>query len=518
MNKPSTLFTCLLAAAVVSPLMAQAQAQTLRVRLNADIRSTDPGVNRDFNTDAVVLHMVEGLVALREDTSVGPLLASRVEASPDGKTYTFTLRQGVKFHNGATLTSEDVTWAWKRYMDPATNWRCLPEFDGRGAVKVVSVDAPNPSAVVFRLESASALFLATMARMDCGGSGIMHRSSLGADGKWAAPVGTGPFKLGEWRRGQYVELQRFDGYVSRTDAASGHTGAKKAEVERVRFVIVPDAAAAKAALLSNGLDIIPEASSSDLQELRARQDLRVDIGSTMGLNGLLFQTRDPLLRDVRIRRAIALSLDTEEIARTVSEGLSKRNNSAIPLTSPFHGSAQSAGYRQDLAEARRLLAAAGYNGQTIRLTATKRYNSIFDAAVLVQAMAQAAGLKIEIEVLDWATQLDRYSKGDYQLMSFSYSPRLDPALSYEMLMGPKDKQPRKVWDNPDAQARLAVATDSADRAERQAIFDDLHRRMLEEVPIVVFYNGADVAAMRRNVTGYKVWPASLPRLWNVRLQ
>jgi peptide/nickel transport system substrate-binding protein len=103
-------------------------------------------------------------------------------------------------------------------------------------------------------------------------------------------------------------------------------------------------------------------------------------------------------------------------------------------------------------------------------------------------------------------------------MSFTYSPRLDPALSYEMLMGPKDRQPRKVWDNPEAQARLAVATDSADRAERQAIFDDLHRRMLEEVPIVVFYNGADVAAMRRNVSGYKAWPASLPRLWNVRLQ
>lgn len=522
MNKPHVLARCVLAAAVAWPLLvqaqAQAQSQTLRVRLNADIRSTDPGVNRDFNTDGVVLHMVEGLVALREDTSVGPLLASRVEASPDGKTYTFTLRPGVKFHNGATLTADDVVWAWKRYLDPATNWRCLPEFDGRGAVKVVSIDAPNPSTVVFRLDSASALFLVSMARMDCGGAGIVHRSSLGADGKWASPVGTGPFKLGEWKRGQYVELQRFDGYVSRTDPSSGYTGAKKAEVEKVRFVVVPDAAAAKAALMSNSLDLIPEAASSDLQELRARQDLRVDISSTMGLNGLLFQTRDPLLKDARIRRAIALSLDTEEIARTVSEGLSKRNNSAIPLTSPFYGTAQSTGYRQDLAEARRLLAAAGYNGQPIKLTATKRYNSIFDAAVLVQAMAQAVGIKIDIEVLDWATQLDRYSKGEYQLMSFSYSPRLDPALSYEMLMGPKDKQPRKVWDNPEAQARLAVATDSADRAERQAIFDDLHRRMLEEVPLVVFYNGADVAAMRRSVNGYKVWPASLPRLWNVRLQ
>lgn len=496
----------------------ESQAQTLRVRLNADIRSTDPGVNRDLNTDAVVLHLVEGLVALREDTSVGPMLASRIDRSPDGKTYTFTLRGAVRFHNGATLGAEDVVWTWRRYLDPATNWRCLPEFDGRGAVKVTAIEAPNPSTVVFRLESPSALFLYSMARMDCGGSGILHRSSVGADGKWVAPVGTGPFRLGQWRRGQYVELVRFEGYTPRTDAASGLTGSKRADVEKVRFTVVPDSAAAKAALFSNALDIVPEAASSDLPELRTRADLKVDISQTMGLNGLLLQTRDPLLKDVRIRRALALALDTEEIAHVVSEGLSKRNNSAIPLASPFHGPNQALGFKRDLAEARRLLRAAGYTGQPIKLLATKRYNSIFDAAVLVQAMAQEAGIKIDIEVLDWATLLDRYSKGEYQLLSFSYSPRLDPALSYEMLMGSKDKQPRKVWDNPELLARLAVATDTADGVQRQAIFDELHRRMLEEVPIVVTYNGTDVAAMRLGVTGYRAWPASIPRLWNVQIQ
>ncbi len=96
---------------VVGPAAAQ---DTLRIRLNADIRSTDPGVNRDANTDGIVWHLVEGLVALRADASIAPMLAERVDVSADGLTYTFPLRQGVRFHNGQPLTSADVAFAMQR--------------------------------------------------------------------------------------------------------------------------------------------------------------------------------------------------------------------------------------------------------------------------------------------------------------------------------------------------------------------------------------------------------------------
>ena len=85
-----------------------AEAQMVSAALNADIRSTNPGVNRDDNTDAVVLHMIEGLVGYRENGAVAPLLAQSVDISPDGKTYTFRLRDGLRFHNGAPLTSADA--------------------------------------------------------------------------------------------------------------------------------------------------------------------------------------------------------------------------------------------------------------------------------------------------------------------------------------------------------------------------------------------------------------------------
>lgn len=504
--------------APMAPAPLAAQETLLRTRLNSDIRSTDPGTNRDANTDAVVQHIVEGLVAYREDTSVGPMLAERIDISEDGRTYTFTLRPGVRFHNGATLTSADVKFAWDRYMRRETSWRCLPEFDGRGAAHVTAVETPDERTVVFRLAAPSALFLANLARVDCGGTGIWHRESLNADGTWRAPVGTGPFRLGEWRRGQFIELLRFPGYVARQGARDGYTGNKTAFIDRIRWLIIPDSAAAKAALLSNTIDIITDISTEDLAEYRARSDIGTSATETMGVMALLFQTRDPLLRDVRIRRAIALSLDLPEMARALSDGQSSYNPSIIPSRSHAHQATQREGFRRDLNEARRLLREAGYRGQTIRMLTTQRYSSVFEMAVMAQAMAKDAGINIEFEVLDWATLLDRYTRGDYAMMAFTYSARLDPSLSFEMVSGPKETQPRKTWDNPEALAMLRETMQTADLARRQALFDELHRRFIAEVPMIVLYNDPNIAAFRNVVTGFQAWPTGQPRFWGVRIR
>jgi peptide/nickel transport system substrate-binding protein len=512
--------TGILAAAAVVALpigMAPAQsAGTLRISLNADIRSTN-FVNRDANTDAVMLHTVEGLVAFREDGSVGMALAEKLDVSPEGMTYTFRLRPGVRFHNGATVTAEDVVWSWKRWLDPATQWRCLPEFDGRGAIKVVSVEAADPQTVVFNFEKPSALVLAQMARADCGMSAVLHKDSLDAEGKWKAPVGTGPFKLGEWKKGEYVELVRFPDYVSRPGPRDGYSGGKHALVERVRFVVIPDPSAAKAALLSGALDILTDLSTEDAAELRQRADVVVESSPTMGLSAILFQTKDPLLKDVRIRQAIAHSIDTAEIVGALTQGHAKPNNSPIPVSSPFHKGAQTKLIKRDIAMAKKLLAEAGYRGQPIKMIANKRYTATFDAAVLVQAMAGEAGIKIELEVLDWATQLDKYTKGDYQTMSFTYSARLDPALSFEMMSGPKATQPRKVWDNADGLKVLHEAMAVSDTPKRQALFDDLYARWLADMPAIVLYNGIESAGIRKNVRGYKPFPMGLARAWDVSL-
>ncbi|HEY8566929.1 MAG TPA: ABC transporter substrate-binding protein [Beijerinckiaceae bacterium] len=520
MQRP--LRTALLAA-LASLAAAGASAQpgpgggTIRVMLNADLRGTDPGVNRDLNSDTITLHMLEGLVAYRENLSVGPMLAESVSLSDDGTLYTFKLRDGLTFHNGKPLTADDVVFAWKRYLDPATQWRCLPEFNGTGAAKVLDVAAVDPKTVTMKIEKPSALFLVQMARTDCGSSAIYHRDSLGADGKWATPIGTGPYQWGEWRRGQSVELVRFPGYKSRGGERDGLTGGKTAIAEKVRFVIIPESASAKAALYSGGIDVRPDFASRDLAEAKARSDVKIGTSPTMELNGILFQVNDPVLKDARIRKALSLAIDREELVAAVTEGLVKPVNSPIPLASAFSGPAQTAPWKRDIAQAKKLLAEAGYKGETIKMIVTKRYMSLFDGAVFVQQMAKEAGLNVELEVLEWATQLDKYSKGDYQSQFFSFSARLDPSLSFEMITGPKATQPRKVWDNAEAVELIRASTATSDQAKRQAIFDDLQKRFEADLPMIPLWNSVDIAAWRANVSGYQTWPASMPRLWNVTL-
>jgi len=501
---------------LVSGAPPAAAESLIRVRLNADVRSTDPGVNRDGNTDAVMMHMVEGLVAFREDTSVGPMLADSVEVAPDGLTYTFRLREGVRFHNGQVLTSADVRFAWERYMRRETNWRCRPEFEG-GVTRVTALETPDAATVIFRLDRPSALFLTTLARADCGGTGIFHRDSLNADGTWRAPIGTGPFRMGEWRRGQFFDLLRFAEYSALPGNRDGHTGNKTALVDRVRFQIIPDSAAAKAALLAGSIDLNADVASQDVAEYRARNDMRVVSSQTMGLVGLLLQPADPVLRDPRIRRALALSLDMEEIVRVLTDGTSAYNPSPIPVGSSFYGAVQREGFRRDLAAARRLLQEAGYRGQPIRILSNNRYTSMRDMPVLIQAMAQEAGIRVEFEMMDWATQLDRYTRGEHMGMAFAFSARLDPALSFEMFSGPRATQPRKLWDHPEVEALIRESMTTSNRERRQEIFDALHRRFIAEVPMIALYNDVDITVHRANLTGFAGWAMGQPRLWGVRI-
>lgn len=508
----------LISAFALLALASPATAQTINVALNADIRSTNPGVNRDDNTDAVVLHMVEGLVGYRENGAVAPLLAEKVTTSADGLTYTFTLRKGVKFHNGAELSSADVLWNWTRYMDPKTDWRCRSEFDGRIGMKVTGVTAPDPSTVVMTLEKPSALFLDTMARTDCAMVAIIHKDSLKPDGSFDRPIGTGPFMLGDWRRGEFVSLKRFDAYVSPAgDKRDGYVGRKNALVPEVKFLAIADGATVKAGLISGALHVadIPD---SDLPEMQKSNSVQVVAAPSATKHALLLQSRDPLLSDVRMRQAIAAALDLDELVAQASNELGKVNNSAVHMASPYYSEVQRQRYSNDPAKVKKLLAEAGYKGQTIKLIANKRSTvPSFPVAVVAQAMMQAAGINSEIEVLEWATQLDLYSKGNYQMMSFSYSARIDPAQSYNQFSGPKDTYLSKAWDSRRPDELIEKATITADEGERQKLFDELHKLMLADAPLIFLYNQVDTAVVSKRLQGFAPWVASKPRLWEVGL-
>jgi peptide/nickel transport system substrate-binding protein len=519
----STLAVCgaLLLACAPFPARAAAgepqRAALLRARLNSDIVSTDPGTRRDENTDGVLLHIVEGLVGSREDGSVGPMLASRWSISPDGRVYTFVLRPEVVFQNGAPLTAAEVVWSLHRYLKPETRWRCFEVFGPKGIARVLSVTAPDPHTVEIALDRAAPMFLTTLARADCGATGIMHPDSVRADGSWIAPIGTGPFQLGEWRHNQFVQLKRFPRYAALPGPRDGNIGGKHALVDELRFLIIPDSSAARAALVRGSLDIIDNLYPSELMGIRDRKDLQFQSVPILDCYSLLMQTRDPVLRDVRIRTAIALTIDTPALTKAITLGTGSPNNSPIPVASPFHGPLEARLRTVDVGRARQLLKASGYDGRSLQLVTSRRDPQMFDAAVIIQAMAAEAGIHLQIETVDWPAHLARYTTGNYQLVVESFSARLDPALSFGLFIGDKHLEPRKVWDTPRARELLEKTMQTADPAARQTLFDQLTLDFLNEVPAVVFFNSSRLSVVRAAVTGHENWVSAQPRLWGVGL-
>jgi peptide/nickel transport system substrate-binding protein len=492
----------------------------LRVRLNADILSSDPGTRRDENTDAVLMHVVEGLVAYREDGTVGPMLAQSWTVSSDNMTWRFNLRRDVYFHDGRRMTSAEAMWSIKRYLGMGSLWRCGGETGPKGLAPIIDVSAPSSDQLVIRTAKPAPLLLEILARPDCGETAILSPSSLGPDGRWKAPIGTGPFRFGIWKRNQSVQLLRFAGYRSLPGPRDGFTGGKQALVDQVRFLVIPDSSAAVGAVLRGSLDVLDSLATTDLGALRDRKGrlksgIRIESAPTEDIYAILLQTSDPMLRDIRMRQAIALSVDAKALARAVGWGLMQPNTSFISRISPYYKAGKVKMREADIARARGLAAASGYRGQPIHLVANHRYPMMFDNAVLVQAMARQAGIHIVIDTMDWGAELDHYSRGDYQMMSFAYSARMDPAFTLSPIIGDKAADPRKLWSSPHIVSLFNQVMQSHDPAVRQPLFDQLDAAFQTDVPALVLFNSTRIAAIRANITGFQGWRTGLPRYWGV---
>lgn len=485
----------------------------LIVGLNADIPSSQPGVDRDANADTVLQHVIEGLVGYRENLEVAPMLAESWSVSQDGKAYTFKLRDGLTFHNGKPVTSEDVKWSFSRYANPDTKWQCSYRFDGTYGPKIESIDTPDRLTTVFHLSRPDGMFVTNLASIQCLGA-VLSKDSVKADGSWDRPIGTGPYVFKDWQRERYVDLERFAGYKSLPGARDGYVGGKEADAETIRFLIVPDQAARKNALFAGQIDLFSDFAPADIAEATAA-GFTVQHGNGMGWSTLLIQTQDPLLKDERVRRAIAHAIDLKQVASAATFDMGKPNPSAVATMSPYHSAVTDEWPAYDPEKAKALLAEAGYKGEEIKIQTNRKYDGMYNNAIAIQAMLAAAGVNAQLDVLDWATQLNNYVQGKFQLQSFGFSARLDPALSYETFIGDKKTDASVQWEDPEAFKLLTAVMAESDAAKRQPMFESLHRMMATQVPIIGLYNDVNVVAMSSKVKGYQNWPAGKDRLWNV---
>lgn len=517
-TKASRVFLtyCLVLGTMTSSLQAEDRQQSpteIRIAAFSDIRSLYPGVNRDAFSDDVLTNVVEPLVAHRDDLTIAPMAAENFTVSEDLKTYSFTLRKGVKYHNGEPTKASHLKAVWEKMLDPDTGFQCLPFYNGKMGSKIVSIEVQDPYDITFHLSKPSAVFLEKLAYIQCPVS-LMHPDSWDKNGNFISPIATGPYKFKEWKKGRYVLLEKFADYVPRDEAPSGLAGRKEPIADYGRFLVIGDQMAAKAALVSGQVDVV--GSLTPITALELRRNKRVTVLDNSGLirRTILIQTDDPLLQDIRIRQAMAHALDTKTFIEVASLGRALHNPSTVPTDSVNHTDlhAKPHAYNPDLS--RKLLAEAGYKGQEIVIQTTKAEQAYFDIAMIAEAMFREVGLNIRIQVLELASLLGNYFEGEYQVMAFEYSPRFTAFMGYQAMIGDKKVNPNR-WGDIEARKWMIEAAAESDPDKRQAIYDKIHTKMMSEVPVINLYNATIVEGVNKRIKGYELWPGAKPRLWNV---
>ena len=505
-------------AAAAHSWAAPAPSAEIRIGMIGDIRSTNPGVvGRDFTSDSVLHHVTEGLVAVKDDLTIAPVLAESFTASADATAYTFKLRKDARFQNGAPLRAADVKWSFERLLKPETQYQCRAYYDGSELPGIQAIETPDEQTVVIRLSGANSLFLPMIAAVNCTPM-ILHRDSVGPNGAWLKPIGTGPYALKEWKRDRYVLLERSPHYRARTDARSGLAGKREPLAEHIRWIVINDVAAARAALQSGQIDLVYSVGPGRARDFLAGGKFKLSRSAGLSRRMILMSQRNPALADIRMRRAIAMAIDPEVMNKVVEAGQATINPSVVPVISPYRTPAHAQGYKHDIAAAKTLLGGAGYRGAPLAIKTTKLYPEFYDSAIVLQSQLKAIGINAQIEVLEWPTLLNDYLNDNFQLLTWQFSPRTDAALDYADVLGPKAKYRDLQWDNPTAFALLVKAGGEPEFEARRGLYQEIHEMMLRDVPFANLMDSPVLDVVSPRLEGYAAWPGATPRLWGVRVK
>ncbi|MGQ3031378.1 MAG: ABC transporter substrate-binding protein, partial [Ferrovibrionaceae bacterium] len=350
----------LAAGLLLSPAMGHAQPSVLRVRPFGDLKAIDPIVNSDYMARNHGYMVYDTLFAMDETLAIKPQMVDSFQTSADGLTWTFVLRDGLKFHDGAPVTATDVVASLQRWG----------QRDGLGQQLVANtadLKATDERTIVLTLKNQWGLVLDALGKPSSNVPFIMPAriARLPATESLTDPVGSGPFimKKDEWVPGSKVVYVRNPDYKPRADATSGMAGAKQAGVDRVEWLYMPDAQSALNALQAGEIDIFEE-MPPDMLELVARNPkIRVQPQDTLATQVVFrMNSLQPPFDNPKVRQAIRYMVDQSVfLAAYVDDPkLYKDCPSFYMCGSPYY---TDAGWvKQDLAKARALLKEAGYKG------------------------------------------------------------------------------------------------------------------------------------------------------------
>ncbi|MBM3491910.1 MAG: ABC transporter substrate-binding protein [Alphaproteobacteria bacterium] len=476
------LLGTVLAVALVGGLGVAQARDTVVIGQQQEPPVLDPTADATAVIDTIMSGPVfEQLTAIDEKSNVVPSLAKSWTVSEDGLVYTFTLEPGVKYTDGNTLDSAAVKFSFERAMAPdSTN-------PTKGIFKpIAKIDTPDPTTVVITLSSPDNLFLFHMSRGD---ASIVHPAT--ANDNKTKPVGSGPYALKEWLKGDRVVLTRNDGWRN----------AKSVKMKDITFKFLSDPAASIAALLAGDLDAFPTITAVEsLDQFKKDARFVVGVGLTEGEVVLALNNRRKPFDDLRVRRAIAHALDRKAIIDGAMFGYGTPIGSFFPPHHPAYVD-QTGRYPHDIAKAKALMAEAGLkDGAEITLQPPPFPYAKRSAEIVAQQLA-AIGLKVKIQNVEWPFWIaEIFRKGQYDMTIVAH---VEPNDFNNFSRG---KDYYWGYHDPAMDELLTRIRTEPDQKEVATLLGDFQRKAADDAVMGYLFQLAQTGVYRKGLKGY--WTSS----------
>ena len=466
---------------------SQPEKKVLEFALQGNPDTLDPHKTAGTLTFQTLKSIYDTLVEPDQTGKLVPALAEKWVISSDGLTWTFTLRRGVKFHNGDTLSSADVKATFERLMKEET---ASPKRADYAAI--TAVEAPDSATVVIKLSQPYSPLLATLAS---GWSAILPKSLIDAGHDFAnQPVGTGPYRFVEWVRDSRVVLEKNPEYWMK--------GLPK--LDGVNINIITEQTVAVQGLLSGQLDVAYRIDPDAVPQLEASPDTKVETRLTALTLVMSINCSRPDLNDLRVRQAINYAIDKQKVLDTVYGG-GKIIGTFMDYDNAYYKDFTNL-YPYDPAKARQLLKEAGVGQDRVfELFLPQNYELHVKAGEMYQAMLTEVGMNVQIKLVDWSTWLsDVYSQANYDLTVIGHTGKLDPDGTLGGYGIPEKRYVR--WDNPRAAELIAEGARVSGYENRKKIYDQVLELMAREVPFMYLGSNYEFNAMRNNVYEFRITP------------
>ncbi len=465
------------------------------------ITTFDPRVSSDSANERMRQLIFNGLTRKNDKFEPVPDLAESFEAAPDYQTFTFRLRHGIKFHNGRALSSRDVKYTFETMMAKGFASDKKGDFtreDAAGLPRVAYIETADPQTVIFRCHRPWPGLPNAIIPV-----GIIPEGTGEQQAK--SPIGTGPFKFVSYTEAQEVVLDANPDYFE-----------GKPSINLLRVRIVEDNSTRESELRKGSVDLAINADFEPVtvESLEKVSGLKVVMTDGTNLAHLGLNLLDPILKDVRVRQALAYGIDRETIIRDIMRGQARPANSLLPSSQAAFEPDVTV-YSYDPERAKQLLDEAGRKaeGGKPRLKLTLKTSTISisrKVAEVMQEQLRRIGVEIEVQPLETGKLTQDLTEGNFQLY---YRIFVGGNQSTEMFQYvyhsksvPKNGQNRSRYNNPEVD-RLLEESLTATRERQRAIFSQVQKILAHDLPQIYLWYPATIAVYRDRVSGLQLNPS-----------